>query len=127
MHSIELKTPSGIVLFAQVMEPLATEPLVVLTSASPIVGELLGENRFSVRHSATGYASGPRRTSAPHTGHRPPPQKPDRPMVSGLYGRDTRAARKPYATASGAESALSAVSLGLPRRTAASMRSRDDR
>src|SRR3954467_6639479 len=50
------------------MEPLATEPLVVLASASPIVGELLGENRISVRHSATGYASGPRRTAAPHTG-----------------------------------------------------------
>ena len=59
------------------MEPLATEPLVVLASASPIVGELLGENRISVRHSATGYASEPRRTSAPHTGHRPPPEKPD--------------------------------------------------
>src|SRR3954468_23006274 len=41
------------------MEPLATEPLVVLASASPIVGELLGEDRISVRHSATGYASGP--------------------------------------------------------------------
>src|SRR3954470_14782878 len=107
------------------MEPLATEPLVVLASASPIVGELLGENRISVRHSATGYASGPRRTS--HTGHRPPTEKPDRPMVSGLYGRDTRTARKPYATASGAKTALSAVSLGLPTRTAASMRSGDDR
>src|SRR3954451_2960961 len=109
------------------MEPLATEPLVVLASASPIVGELLGENRISVRHSATGYASGPRRTSAPHTGHRPPPEKPDRPTVSGLHGRDTGTARKPYATASGAKSALTAVSLGLPTRTAASMRSRDDR
>src|SRR3954465_5168456 len=60
------------------MEPLATKPLVVLASASPIVGELLGENRISVRHSVTGYASGPRRTSAPHRGHRPPPEKPDR-------------------------------------------------
>src|SRR3954452_6262141 len=94
------------------MEPLATEPLVVLASASRIVGELLEENRISVLHSVTGYASGPRRTSAPHTGHRPPSEKPDRPMV--LNGRDTRTARKPYATASGAKSALSAVSLGLP-------------
>src|SRR6476619_7536401 len=101
MHLIELQTPSGVVLFAQVMEPLATEPLVVLASASPIVGELLGEHWISVRHSATGYASVPKRTSAPHTGHRPPPEKPDRPMVRGLYGRDNRTARKPYATASG--------------------------
>src|SRR3954470_17703711 len=46
IHPIQLKTPSGIELFAQVMEPLATEPLVVLASASPIVGELLGENRM---------------------------------------------------------------------------------
>src|SRR5690349_4531383 len=46
MNTIELKTPSGIELFAQVMEPLATEPLVVLASASAIVGELLGENRM---------------------------------------------------------------------------------
>ena len=57
------------------MEPLATEPLVVLTSASPIVGELLGENRIVAFHSATGVtmcrmlatltecASGPRRQS----------------------------------------------------------------
>src|SRR4051794_34033273 len=50
------------------MEPLATEPLVVLTSASPIVGELLGEKRIVVCHSATGYASGPRRMSAPTRG-----------------------------------------------------------
>jgi len=57
MHSIELETPSGIVLFAQVMEPLATEPLVVLTSASPIVGELLGENRIVVFHTAIDVAS----------------------------------------------------------------------
>src|SRR5436190_19891887 len=63
MNTFELKTPSGIELFAQVMEPLATEPLVVLTSASPIVGELLGENRILVCHSATGYASGPRTQS----------------------------------------------------------------
>src|SRR4051812_1857273 len=40
------------------MEPLATEPLVVLASASPIVGELLGEKRIVVCHSATGYGSG---------------------------------------------------------------------
>src|SRR3954451_18466318 len=39
------------------MEPLATEPLVVLASASPIVGELLGEKWIIVCHSATGYAS----------------------------------------------------------------------
>src|SRR5829696_1731741 len=75
MHSIEFKTPSGIVLFAQVMEPLAMEPLVVLVSASPIVGELLGEKRITLCHSATGVtmcrmlatltgcASGPRRQS----------------------------------------------------------------
>src|SRR3954463_6047875 len=37
IHTIELKTPSGIALFAQVMEPLATEPRVVLARASPIV------------------------------------------------------------------------------------------
>ena len=57
MHSIELETPSGVALLAQVMEPLATEPLVVLTSASPIVGELLGENRIVVFHSAIDVAS----------------------------------------------------------------------
>src|SRR3954468_11950716 len=50
------------------MEPLATEPLVVLASASPIVGALLGEKRIGVCHSATGYASGPRRMSAPTRG-----------------------------------------------------------
>src|SRR4029450_2130550 len=63
MHSVEFKTPSGIVLFAQVMEPLATEPLVVLASASPIVGALLGENRISVRHTGggrRGWDSNPR-------------------------------------------------------------------
>src|SRR3954471_13253979 len=99
------------------MEPLAMEPLVVFASASPIIGELLGENRISVRHTAPGYASGPRRTSAVHTGHRLPPEKPDRPIVSGLDGRDTRAARKPYGTASGAKSALSGRrSLKCPHR-----------
>jgi hypothetical protein len=45
------------VLFAQVMEPLATEPLVVLASASPIVRELLGEKRIVVFHSAIDVAS----------------------------------------------------------------------
>ena len=65
-HTIELKTPSRIALLAQIMEPLATEPLVVLASASPIVGELLGEKRIVVCHSATGYASGPRRCRHPH-------------------------------------------------------------
>ena len=57
MNTIELKTPSGIELFAQVMEPLATEPPVVLTSASPIVGELLGENRIVVFHITIDVAS----------------------------------------------------------------------
>src|SRR4051812_8443349 len=57
MHAIELKTPSGIVLVAQVMEPLATEPLVVLASASPIVGELLGENRIIL---VSGHSQKPR-------------------------------------------------------------------
>ena len=57
MHSVELKTPSGVVLLAQVVEPLATEPLVVLTSASPIVGALLGENRIVVFHGASDVAS----------------------------------------------------------------------
>src|SRR6185295_6580101 len=69
MHSIELKTPSGIVLFAQVMEPLATEPLVVLTSASPVVGELLGENRIVGFHSAIDVAS--RCLVSPETRRRP--------------------------------------------------------
>jgi hypothetical protein len=57
MNTIELKTPSGIELLAQVMEPLATEPLVVLASASPIVGELLGENRMIV---VSGHSQKPR-------------------------------------------------------------------
>src|SRR4051794_5432201 len=57
IHSIEFKTPSGIVLFAQVMEPLATEPLVVVASASPIVGELLGEIRMIL---VSGHSQKPR-------------------------------------------------------------------
>src|SRR3954453_20133435 len=63
MNTFELKTPSGIELFAQVMEPLATEPLVVLASASPIVGELLGENRmiFVSGHSQEPSLPHPRR------------------------------------------------------------------
>src|SRR3982751_6434473 len=100
------------------MEPLATEPLVVLASASPIVGELLGEHRISVRHSATGYASGPRRTSAPHTGHRAPPEKPDRPMVRPRRTRHSNCAQA-VRNRFGGKSALSADSLGLPTRPAA--------
>src|SRR5919198_1818285 len=63
MNNFELKTPSGIELFAQVMEPLATEPLVGLASASPIVGELLGENRmiFVSGHSQEPSLPHPRR------------------------------------------------------------------
>jgi hypothetical protein len=39
------------------MEPLATEPLVVLASASPIVGALLGENRIIL---VSGHSHKPR-------------------------------------------------------------------
>src|SRR3954449_12647463 len=108
------------------MQPLATEPLVVLTSASPIVGELLGENRISVRHSATGYGSGPRRTSAPHTGStvtREACQTHGQRPLGTRHSNCAQAVRNRF----GAKSASSAVSLGLPTRTAASMRSRDDR
>ena len=77
------------------MEPLATEPLVVLASASPIVGELLGEKRIVVCHRATGSASGPRRMSAPTRGIERHPRSLTDPFVRSLSGRDSRTARKP--------------------------------
>ena len=80
VHSIELETPLGIELLAQVMESLATEPLVVLASASPIVGELLTENWRIVCHNAPGYASGPRRRSRITHGTLTASSKPDRPV-----------------------------------------------
>ncbi len=75
------------------MEPLATEPLVVLARASPIVGELLGEKRIVVGHSATGYASGPRRMSAPTRGIERHPRS--------LTDRRAKSARKGAARSSG--------------------------
>src|SRR5690349_24007253 len=100
MHAIELETPSGIDLLAQVVEPLASEPRVVLASASPVVGELLGEDRIRVRHSAT-----PRVTS-------------DRTRGVDCHPRSLT---DPWSTTS------TDATLELHTRTAASMRSRDDR
>src|SRR3954452_16606924 len=109
------------------MEPLATEPLVVLASASPIVGELLGEKRIVVCHSASRYASGPRRTSAPTRGIERHPRSLTNPLFAAYTDATVELRARPHATASGTKSALSAVSLVLPTRTVASMRSRDDR
>jgi hypothetical protein len=102
---IELETPSCIALFAQVMEPLATEPPVVLASASPIVGELLGEYRITVCHSAT--RSSGLGECRHRTGGRPSNAKPDR------HSNCARAARNRL----GGRSSLSAVGLALPTRT----------
>src|SRR3954447_14173068 len=93
------------------MEPLATEPLVVLASASPIVGELLGEKRIVVCHSATGHASGPRRMSAPTRGIERHPRSLTDPLFAAYTDATVELRASPHATASGAKSALSAVRL----------------
>src|SRR3954447_9119852 len=93
------------------MKPLATEPLVVLASASPIVGELLGEKRIVVCHSATGYASGPRRMSAHTRGIERHPRRLTDPLFAAYTDATVELRASPHATASGAKSALSAVSL----------------
>src|SRR3954454_10346179 len=77
------------------MEPLATEPLVVLASPSPIVGELLGEKRIVVCHSATGYASGPRRMSAPTRGIERHPRSLTDPLVAAYVDATVETACKP--------------------------------
>src|SRR4051812_24679115 len=98
------------------MEPLATEPLVVLASASPIVGELLGEKRIVVCHSATGHASRPRRMSAPRRGIERHPRSLTDPLFAAYTDATVELRAGPHATASGAESALTAVSLVLATR-----------
>src|SRR4051812_5541167 len=85
------------------MEPLATEPLVVLASASPIVSELLGEKRIVVCHSATGYI-----------------ERHPRSLTGPLFAAYTDATVELRAhNRFGAKSAFSAVSLGLPLRACA--------
>src|SRR3954449_1796397 len=85
------------------MEPLATEPLVVLASASPIVGELLGEKRIVICHSATGYASGPRRMSAPTRRIERHPRSLTDPLFAAYMDATVGLRASPHATASGAK------------------------
>src|SRR4051794_24072399 len=108
------------------MGPLATEPFVVLASASPIVGELLGEKRIVVGHSATGYASDLGECRHQH-GPRSPPAKPDGPVVRSLYGRDSRTARKLAHHRLGSKVGVECSESRPSTRTVASMRPRDDR
>jgi hypothetical protein len=65
--------------------------------------------------------------SAPTRGIERHPRSMTDPLFAAYTDATVELRASPYTTASGAKSAFSAVSLGLPTRTVASMRSRDDR